>query len=265
MADAMKLLPCPFCGGTDLEATFHYFNGAIACQSCEATLPLPTKSPETQAAAWNRRASPPALARDDILERIREMDFKAVYEEHHYQKLADDLASPPAREEAPAEGAGEIADGVESLKHQLERIAAEKPEDQPRYANGVRPFGTGDLKHFIAVLSTAAAALRNLTSEPEAGEVEMTSASEVLSLMTRDPVIVAMKKNGLSDSQLIALGYALVADRKSHPAPATADKLRVAVEALEKAYRAWFVEGGESVDVLECVGPLLAALNEQPQ
>jgi hypothetical protein len=45
-------------------------------------------------------------------------------------------------------------------------------------------------------------------------------------------------------------------------ASVAADKLRLAKEALEKAYRAWFVEAGESVAVLECVGPILAALNE---
>lgn len=51
----------------------------------------------------------------------------------------------------------ETLEGLQNLKHQLERIAAEAPDDQPRYKNGVRPFGTGDLRHFIQVLSDATA------------------------------------------------------------------------------------------------------------
>jgi len=60
------------------------------------------------------------------------------------------------------------------------------------------------------------------------GKVELTSASEVLSLMPRDPVICTMRKAGLSDSALITLGYALVADRKDRLAalkPQTPDAL----------------------------------------
>ena len=88
-------------------------------------------------------------------------------------------------------------------------------------------------KEVLAGIIARKAALRNRTSEPEAGAVETLGPSA-----------------GFWSNVI------------THPAPATADKLRVAKEALEKAYRAWFVEGGESVDVLECVGPILAALNE---
>lgn len=54
--------------------------------------------------------------------------------------------------------------------------------------------------------------------------------------------------------------------RSVHPlytAPVPAqddDKLRIAVEALDAAYRRWVVEAGESNDVLQCVGPVIAAL-----
>lgn len=82
------------------------------------------------------------------------------------------------------------------------------------------------------------------------GEAELTSASEVLSLMTRDPVICTMRKAGLSDSALITLGYALVADRKDRAAlkPQTPDVLGEAREAffdLIADARKWEEEGDE--------------------
>ena len=48
------------------------------------------------------------------------------------------------------------------------------------------------------------------------------------------------------------------------PVPAQDDdKLRRAVEALDAAYRRWVVEAGESNDVLQCVGPVIAALKPE--
>lgn len=237
--------------------------GAFVEEDGNATLVIPTKPFLTidvsslAEAVLPLAASPPAPARDDVLERIREMDFKAVYEEHHYQKLADDLASPPAREEAPAERDAFLSWLETEIDGASLDIGAAHQE------GGKATDAEKEREATLCLVREQYQALRNRTSEPEAGEVEMTSASEVLSLMTRDPVIVAMKKNGLSDSQLIALGYALVADRKSHPAPATADKLRVAVEALETAQ--WALDERGPASAADEVRKALAALNEQPQ
>lgn len=55
---AVALLPCPFCGETDLVADFHRLHGSIECKNCGCTVPLPEKSPEIQALRWNRRAAP---------------------------------------------------------------------------------------------------------------------------------------------------------------------------------------------------------------
>lgn len=52
-----QLLPCPFCGSTNLHVSFHRLYGRVECQGCEAFLPLPEKSPEMQAAHWNRRST----------------------------------------------------------------------------------------------------------------------------------------------------------------------------------------------------------------
>ena len=98
-------------------------------------------------------------------------------------------ASPPAREEAPAEGAGAFYDLEEHLK---------KLEASEVYAYEKR---IADLEHQLA--------LRNRTSEPEAGAVACKAT-----LGTR------------GDCSTIA--------GCDCPAPATADKLRVAVEALER-------------------------------
>lgn len=66
---SVDLLPCPFCGSSDLWTDFSHHDGSIDCRNCGASLPIPTKSPETQAAAWNTRpeiiqapASPPLPA-----------------------------------------------------------------------------------------------------------------------------------------------------------------------------------------------------------
>ena len=216
-------------------------------------------------------------------ETIQSDDFKAL------------SASPPAREEAPELaledaklfGVGFIVDGQ---RVSPDRVTVCRGEEAPaegavgrllyeafwKRNGGNEPAWcdqSSAIRNMWDAIADDAQALRNRTSEPEAGEVEMTSASEVLSLMTRDPVIVAMKKNGLSDSQLIALGYALVADRKSHPAPATAAKLLVAVEAGAAAEDELDRVAEEDVtyeplmtrDALCVVRQALAALNEQPQ
>lgn len=56
--DTLRLEPCPFCGSENLAADFSHFHGSVECRDCGCLLPLPTKSPATQAASWNRRAAP---------------------------------------------------------------------------------------------------------------------------------------------------------------------------------------------------------------
>jgi hypothetical protein len=53
------LLPCPFCGSRNLNPHFHRHFGQVECMDCGCQLPLPEKSPETQAACWNRRSPVP--------------------------------------------------------------------------------------------------------------------------------------------------------------------------------------------------------------
>lgn len=207
MAEEMKLLPCPFCGDEMASVTcgeIYHKSGDQACPIIGRDHYIPAEHVE----AWNRRAS------------------------------------PPAREEAPAEGAG--------LEWMLR--------------NRVLPvLQTGEARHAV---EQAIAALRNRTSEPEAGAVAASSAT----VRTGDEVWVRAKASDVCTSTVFVFvetihdkpmgNYVHWRDVRLSPAPATADKLRVAVEALGKAYRAWIVEGGESVDVLERVGPVLAALNE---
>lgn len=63
MADAMKLLPCPFCGGANVRVKEQPRHGTYAiCDDCAAAGPYKkvTGSNDEAAAAWNRRAFPPA-------------------------------------------------------------------------------------------------------------------------------------------------------------------------------------------------------------
>ena len=58
-----ELLPCPFCGGTDIDASYSLAgNGDInaGCMTCGASGPdAKTQEPGESAKAWNRRSSPP--------------------------------------------------------------------------------------------------------------------------------------------------------------------------------------------------------------
>lgn len=57
-----ELLPCPFCGGTDIRVqTFSLGTPRVVCQNfmCQATLPG-SHSEDEAVRWWNRRAVPPA-------------------------------------------------------------------------------------------------------------------------------------------------------------------------------------------------------------
>ena len=128
MADAMKLLPCPMCGGEaallDYEARYgglHYASRCPQCTSCGCSMGyLPTAKKAVE--AWNCRASMPAPektpsfddARRKLIHCIEQWDGETEYDAEDIAALADDIldafGGPPAREEAPGEGAGEIED-----------------------------------------------------------------------------------------------------------------------------------------------------------
>jgi transcription initiation factor TFIIIB Brf1 subunit/transcription initiation factor TFIIB len=57
--DTKDLMPCPFCGGTDLYADLVCIGGRIECNYCGCVLQLPEKSPDTQVISWNTRSTPP--------------------------------------------------------------------------------------------------------------------------------------------------------------------------------------------------------------
>ncbi|WP_433950823.1 hypothetical protein [Brevundimonas bullata] len=78
--------------------------------------------------------------------------------------------------EASAE-AGELVNDLLNLKEQFERIVAKPSNEQPAYKSGVRPFGTGDLLHFIKTLTSAANALR---AQPQAREEAQTVPGGVI-------------------------------------------------------------------------------------
>lgn len=119
MADAMKLLPCPFCGGEaallDYEARYgglHYASRCPQCASCGCSMGyLPTAKKAVE--AWNCRAPIPAPekapsfddARRKLIHCIEQWDGETEYDAEDIAALADDIldvfASPPAREEAP--------------------------------------------------------------------------------------------------------------------------------------------------------------------
>lgn len=77
-------------------------------------------------------------------------------------------AHPPRSLPAVGDEREALIGDVRNLKVQFERIAALSPDEQPAYRTGVRPFGTGDLRHFIETLDKALAALR---PSPPAGEL----------------------------------------------------------------------------------------------
>jgi len=73
-----------------------------------------------------------------------------------------------------AEARAKLNADLTSLRGQMARIAALDPNEQPAYPNGVRPFGTGDLRHFIATLDDAILATAEAASG--AGEREELAA-----------------------------------------------------------------------------------------
>lgn len=64
----LELLPCPFCGSSDLECLNDGYNCTIACLDCHAEgPPMPTEP--VAAAAWNQRPAggpSPPQAKEDL-------------------------------------------------------------------------------------------------------------------------------------------------------------------------------------------------------
>lgn len=56
----MELLPCPFCGSADVEMVTRYELFVVECQDCGA-VGQDRANEHYAAAAWNRRATDPAL------------------------------------------------------------------------------------------------------------------------------------------------------------------------------------------------------------
>jgi hypothetical protein len=67
-----------------------------------------------------------------------------------------------------SQAAREMLAGLGNLREQFAQIASMHPNDQPHYPSGVRPFGTGDLRHVIETLDQAIAALATRATQPEA-------------------------------------------------------------------------------------------------
>ena len=171
-------------------------------------------------------------------------------------------ASPPAREEAPAEGAGEreeIARIVDPGAWALQDEILARPDAR---REGIAQYTAPSLTKADRIR-----ALRNRTSEPEAGPVAWRWRS---------------KQNPDAWYQIDACDVKMHRERGDEvqpiPAPATADKLKVAKEALERAQDRINVTRGpmgsfyrtesspEAIyEAKIAIAAALAALNEQPQ
>lgn len=62
------LLPCPFCGGTNLRAMLRHYQHEIDCVDCNISGPSASKK-ELAAEKWNTRQ---AVARPSMVERLSE-------------------------------------------------------------------------------------------------------------------------------------------------------------------------------------------------
>lgn len=150
-------------------------------------------------------------------------------------------ASPPAREEAPADGAGE-----DDLAEFLARKFRANIYDYPHKSV------TKSDEHTINLFADVAAeALRNRTSEPEAGVVAWLLENH----STGTGPICTVHPGEWPNTTVYPLF--------KHPAPATADKLRVAVEALERLADPRNIHFAGDAQVV--ASKALAVLNEQPQ
>jgi hypothetical protein len=59
-AEVGRLLPCPFCGGSDLDTDYGYNRVYVRCNNpkCYADGPITGETRETGTAAWNLRSHP---------------------------------------------------------------------------------------------------------------------------------------------------------------------------------------------------------------
>lgn len=257
MADAMKLLPCPFCGDDDPEITGENGWVWIACTTgSDCAGRGPDSDDEASAIeAWNRRASPPAPAREGEVERI----VKALFERD--DDLSCEAASLilsgsfgtalTAREEDPAEGAGEILDLLTHAKDAVHKIAAAR--------RSIGPLATQAQTAGHAI-SQAIKHLRARTSEPAREAVAW--KDQRLTRIER----VKMHRVAFGSDLKTALdavdehaAVSTILDKI--PAPATADKLRDIVQRCVNALDA-SRNGGEYPDFEEWEADARQALAE---
>lgn len=184
--------------------------------------------------------------------------------------MSDDLMrAPPARKEAPAEGAGDAWKPLYDRHGYLN-----DPEGLARIRSGLLevkdwhdlPGAIVNCNSLARLLDTIDA-LRSRTSEPEAGA----AAWNVTLAPDTDPdwpeareldskVFYVLRPDGRKLGVVAAdEDDARSTIRELHPAPATADKLKVAVEALEK------IANKKHISSIGVARLALAALNEQPQ
>ena len=339
MADAMKLLPCPMCGGEaallDYEARYgglHYASRCPQCTSCGCSMGyLPTAKKAVE--AWNCRASMPAPekapsfddARCKLIHCIEQWDGETEYDAEDIAALADDIldifSGPPAREEAPAEGAKTLGwfsglarkHGYHDQADWLDAYALRNRTSEPEAIKQAYKRGWNDRESDIIERAES----MGCTSEPEAGAVapyvgetadlidqlrlsegnavtimcdnpdfngQPNSAVEIVAdwtnwqtvRFTGENVIEALRNardrvGGKIMGECASLTRIQIEQVLAHPAPATAtaDKLRVAKEALVRAKAALsnsraFMEI-RIVKTREAIAQALAALNEQTQ
>ena len=109
-------------------------------------------------------------------------------------------------------------EGLVSLRRQLERIADRPANEQPCYPDGVRPFGGGDLRHYIATLDQAAARLTALERQVEEMRGALTEAARALE--STDDAMTAMADAGATPAHG-TWGFVTKAHRKARAALST--------------------------------------------
>lgn len=75
-AEVGRLLPCPFCGGSDLDTDYGYNRVYVRCNNpkCYADGPITGETRETGTAAWNLRSHPTPEREDGRAEAHRTFD-----------------------------------------------------------------------------------------------------------------------------------------------------------------------------------------------
>lgn len=131
--EAVKLEPCPFCGGTNLsEAAVSNTGGNVRyvwCRTCNAEGPWSSsREGISAAAAWNRRATRPS--REDVLADLVKGEQRQT---EVWPGAPSVSASPVAPETVKEAGSAAITD--DQIKHMAERFLGWRLPD-PWYPDG---------------------------------------------------------------------------------------------------------------------------------